>query len=88
VLRIFLTLWVVIATFRIGIFCVLLALQAANRQSLAQLPLVLMLYPEGLLLPDPHSWTIPSAIGFSVLLSLGSLILAAMLTFVFALFNR
>jgi hypothetical protein len=51
--------------------------EAAHQQSLLQLPLILLLYPEGLLLPRNFTWTVEKGIAFSGALLLGSLLLAA-----------
>ena len=48
-----------------------------HQQSVSLLPLVILLYPEGLLLPARFSWTWERAVGFSGALLLGSFLLTS-----------
>ena len=61
---------------RIVIFAILVYAEWAGRQSISLLPLVLVLYPEGLLIGNDVTWTAWTAIGFGVLLMVGSFVLA------------
>lgn len=66
-----------LAATRIGVLWFLIYREAAHQQSLLQLPLILLLYPEGLLLPRNFTWTVEKGIAFSGALLLGSLLLVA-----------
>ena len=63
---------------RIAVLWFLIFREWSHRQNIALLPLVTLLYPEGLLLPASFSWTWARAIGFSSALLLGSFLLAAL----------
>ena len=78
----------IIAVPRLGAFWLLLALEAASRQSIEEVLLVLLLYPEGLLVPNDHVWTVGSALMFSGLLLIGSLIFSAVISAVVLLLRR
>jgi hypothetical protein len=66
-----------LAATRIGVLWFLIYREATHQQSLVQLPLILLLYPEGLLLPRNFTWTVEKGIAFSGALLLGSLLLVA-----------
>ena len=65
-----------LACVRILIFSILVYAEWAGRQSISLLPLVLVLYPEGLLIGNDVTWTAWTAVGFGVLLIVGSFALA------------
>ena len=66
-------LWgVVVALVRVGALWFLIYREWTHQQSLATLPLVLLLFPEGLLLPAPVIWTAKLALVFSAALIGGS----------------
>lgn len=67
-----------LAAVRIGVLWFLAFREAAHQQSLAELPLILLLYPEGLVLPKHFAWTAGREWAFSVALLVGSLLLAAL----------
>ena len=79
---------VIIAVPRLAAFWLLLVLEAAGRHSISQLPLVLLLYPEGLLVSNGHVWTAGSALMFSGLLLIGSVILSAVISGLVLLLRR
>ena len=66
-----------LAAVRIGVLWFLIYREATHQQSLVQLPLILLLYPEGLLLPKNFAWTAERGVAFSGALLLGSLLLVA-----------
>jgi hypothetical protein len=66
-----------LAATRIGVLWFLIYREATHQQSLAELPLILLLYPEGLLLPRNFTWTVERGVVFSGALLLGSLLLVA-----------
>jgi len=74
-----LTVWISLAAVRITALWLLIYLEWSHRQSISLLPLVILLYPEGLLLPAKFNWTLWGAIGFSGVLLLGSLVLTTVL---------
>jgi hypothetical protein len=66
-----------LAATRIGVLWFLIYREATHQPSLSELPLILLLYPEGLLLPRNFTWTVEKGIAFSGALLLGSLLLVA-----------
>ncbi len=66
---------VIIASCRVAIFWWLFTQLQANSQSISLLPLVLVLYPEGLLVPHDLQWTVGNCILFSALLVVGTIVL-------------
>ena len=78
---------IVFSCVRVGAFAFLLYLEATGRQSIAMLPLILLLYPEGLLMGSDLSWTAGRAIGFAALLIAGSFSLTLIGAFVVRLVN-
>ena len=52
-----------------------------HQQNLATLPLILLLFPEGFLLPAPVIWTLGTALFFSVVLTMGSFTAVGLLGF-------
>ena len=70
-----LTVGLSLAAVRIAALWFLIYREWSHHQSISLLPLVILLYPEGLLLPAKFNWTPWGAIGFSVVLLLGSLVL-------------
>ena len=65
-----------LAAARIAILWVLIFREAAHRQSVAELPLIVLLYPEGLVLPRTFEWTVGRGFALSGVLLLGSLLIA------------
>ncbi|MCG8448158.1 MAG: hypothetical protein MI725_01085 [Pirellulales bacterium] len=65
-----LTFW--IAILRLGAFWLLTIREWTGEQSLSLLPLVIVLYPEALVLPKDHIWTEWAALSFSLFLCVGS----------------
>lgn len=61
-----------VASVRVGVLWFLIYREWTHQQSLATLPLVLLLFPEGLLLPAPLVWTVKLALVFSASLIAGS----------------
>ena len=61
---------------RIAIFGLLLYSERTGRQSIALVPFVLALYPEGALIRNDVTWTVWGAIGFCGLLIVGSFLMA------------
>lgn len=74
-MRIF-TVGLSLSVVRIAALWFLIYREWSHRQSIGLLPLVSLLYPEGLLLPARFNWTLWGAIGFSGILFLGSFVLA------------
>jgi len=68
-------LWVaggLLALARIGALWFLLHSQWTQRQSVSLVVLVMLLYPEALVLPEPMTWTISRGVLFSLVLIAGS----------------
>lgn len=63
-----------VAAARVGVLWLLIHRKWAHQQSLATLPLVLLLFPEGLLLPGSVEWTARLAVLFSTVLIAGSFV--------------
>ena len=63
-----------VASIRVGVLWFLIYREWTHRQSLATLPLALLLFPEGLLLPAPVIWTAKLAFVFGAALTAGSLV--------------
>lgn len=61
-----------VALVRVGVLWLLVYREWTHQQSLNTLPLVLLLFPEGLLLPASVIWTPKLAFGFSCALIAGS----------------
>jgi hypothetical protein len=61
-----------VAVVRVGALWLLIYREWAHQQSLATLPLVLLLFPEGLLLRAPVIWTARLAFVFSAVVMAGS----------------
>ena len=68
-----------LAATRIVILWLLVFREWHQQQNIAFLPLVGLLYPEGLPLPRNFSWTLGTAVTFSVALLLGSFFFAFVL---------
>jgi hypothetical protein len=66
-----------LAAVRIGVLWFLIYREATHQQRLVELPLVLLLYPEGLLLPRNFAWTVGTGVAFSGALMMGSFLLVA-----------
>ncbi|GEM_PF-4092694 len=62
----------VVALVRLGVLWFLIYREWTREASLAILPLVLLLFPEGWLLPAPMTWTTSTALAFSAILAAGS----------------
>ena len=74
--RFFLIAGVSLALIRVGSLWILVHQNWTGRESLDLLPLVLLLFPEGLLLPKGFAWTFWAAVSFSGLLAIGSFLWA------------
>jgi len=61
-----------LACVRLGALWLLVSREWSHQQSLSTLPLILLLFPEGLLLPAPMIWTLRTALFFSAVLVVGS----------------
>ncbi len=70
------TIGTLLSCVRILIFSILVYAEWAGRQSVSLMPLVLALYPEGLLINNDVTWTVWAATVFGVLLIVGSFLLA------------
>ena len=79
---IFITLPATLVIVRVSIFWLLFYLQRTGKESLSLLPLVLALFPEGLIAPDNQPWTPATGIIFSLLLFIGSCIIGIMIALV------
>jgi hypothetical protein len=75
---------IAISCVRVFVLFFLVYCEWTGRQSISLLPLVLLLYPEGLLLRDGLTWTVGKAAGFGALLIIGSF----SLTFIGAIILR
>jgi hypothetical protein len=62
----------VIAVIRVGALWFLVSREWTHQPSVSALPLVLLLYPEGLLLPAGITWTATMAGAFTAVLIAGS----------------
>ncbi len=78
--RLFWAVAILVSFGRVGALWVLLVLEWTGRQTLAAVPLVLLLYPEGLLLGPVGAWTVRKALAFSAVLLAGSLAWAGVIT--------
>jgi hypothetical protein len=61
-----------LACVRVGALWLLVSREWMHQQSLATLPLILLLFPEGFLLHSPMIWTLKTALFFSAVLVVGS----------------
>lgn len=68
-----------IAFARVGVLWYLIYREWTHQQSLATLPLILLLLPEALLLPQPMIWTAKLGLVFSAVLSAGSFLFVGFL---------
>ncbi len=68
-----------LACVRLGALWLLVSREWIHQQSLSTLPLILLLFPEGLLLPSPVIWTLRTALFFSAVLVVGSFTAVALL---------
>jgi hypothetical protein len=71
-----------LACVRVGALWFLVSREWLHQQSLAALPLILLLFPEGFLLPSRVLWTLNTALFFSAVLIVGSFTAVAVLGFV------
>ena len=69
------TIGIGLASVRIAAFSFLLFCEWTGRQSVALVPLLLLLYPEALLLRNDVTWTVARAIWFGGILLVGSFLL-------------
>jgi hypothetical protein len=69
-----------LACVRLGALWLLVSREWSHQQSLSTLPLILLLFPEGFLLPTPVIWALKTALIFSALLVVGSFAAAALLS--------
>ena len=74
-----------VAAVRVCALWYLLFREWTHQQSISTLPLVLLLYPEGLLLSEPVVWTARLAVMFSVALIAGSFLWVGIVAAVAAL---
>lgn len=65
-------------TVRLGVFWSLLALDWLGALGLSAVPFLLLLLPEGLLLPNHFAWTLPRAMLFTGLLAAGTAVWTGM----------
>jgi len=72
-----LTIGLGLSAARIAVLWFLIHREWGHQQSITFLPLIVLLYPEGLLLPPSFSWSLGRAIGFSAVLLFGSFLLTA-----------
>jgi hypothetical protein len=79
---------VVVAGLRLTAFGILLGLRATSQERLSALPLVLLLYPEGLLVPQTIDWTVWTVVGFGALLAAGSVLWVAIALWIVGLMGR
>jgi len=70
----------VLAVFRVGIYWYLLWREWTGTQSLSTLPLILLLYPEGALVPSGARATVAWAVVITAGLVLGSMLLVTPFT--------
>ncbi len=68
-----------LACVRVGALWLLVSREWIHQQSLSTLPLILLLFPEGFLLPSPVIWTLRTALFFSAVLVVGSFTAVALL---------
>lgn len=68
-----------LACVRLGALWLLVSREWIHQQSLSTLPLILLLFPEGFLLPSPVIWTLRTALFFSAVLVVGSFTAVALL---------
>lgn len=78
----------VLSCVRIAIFAFLIFCEWTGRQSIALLPFIMALYPEGLLIKNDVTWTAWGAFGFSVLLIVGSFLWAVPMAMILNLVKR
>lgn len=69
-----------VAAIRIGAFWWLFILHIRGKESIDEILLLLMMYPEALAIPRNSSWTLARGIGFSGALLAGSISIAALIT--------
>jgi hypothetical protein len=85
-------LWVkataLLVTIRLGVLWFLLLLHWRGALGLWATPLILVLLPEGILLPRNHVWTAGSALSASVLVAIGSGLWAGATLVVLSIFRR
>jgi hypothetical protein len=85
-------LWVkataLLVTFRVGVLWFLLLLHWRGALGLWATPLILVLLPEGMLLPRNHVWTPGAALISSVLVTIGSSLWAGAALVVLSLVRR
>ncbi|HZM91328.1 MAG TPA: hypothetical protein VFF31_32700 [Blastocatellia bacterium] len=79
------TIGIGLASVRIVAFSFLLFCEWTGRQSVALVPLLLLLYPEALLLRNDVTWTAARAIWFGGLLLIGSFVLGLLAAMVVTL---
>lgn len=79
-LRFFLTVGMILALVRISALWFLVYHVWARQGSVSQLPLVVLLFPDGLLLPNRFAWTVWGTALFSIVLLIGSFAWAGALT--------
>jgi hypothetical protein len=78
----------VLSCVRIAIFGFLIFCEWTGRQSISLLPFILALYPEGLLIKNDVTWSAWGAVGFSVVLLVGSFLWAVPVAMILHLFKR
>lgn len=70
---------VFVAAARIGVFWYLFIRRAMGQESLDEVLLIWLLYPEGLLIPRAWKWTLTKGVGMSIALLVGSLLITAII---------
>ena len=68
-----------LALARVATLWLLLYLKWSGQESIASVLLILLLYPEALLLPQDPQWTLALGLLFSFILAVGSMMWAAVL---------
>jgi len=76
-MAVFLIVGSAIAVVRLGAYFFLIYLELTHQQTLSALPLVFLLYPEGLLVPSSQQWTVGSGFVFALALAAGSFMIGA-----------
>lgn len=70
---------VFVAAARIGVFWYLFIRQAMGQESLDEVLLILLLYPEGLLIPRNWQWTLTGGFGMSIAILIVSLLITGII---------
>jgi len=73
----------IVVAIRVGILWYLFARQAVGNESISEVPLVLMLMPEGLLISRNWSWTPARLMAATIVLTISSILITAIVLAVF-----